>query len=172
MPVFAIDVTLRPPIQTASRDVMAESRAVDADLPAPPPAKPDAPRLLAPLPIPVEKIGAENAPAAPIPGLIPENYLPTSALSKRPKPASEPQVQLPPGWLEASGQARLTLYVNATGQVDAVIMGRTNLSPELHGAVRDSFQNLQFSPGEIDGRPVASMMTIEVDIASFLGNRH
>lgn len=121
-------------------------------------------------PIPADAISVD----ALLPDLADDNvtkYLANSVLSVRPKPKSEPEIELPPGWLEAFGLARLTLYISAEGKVDAITFVRTDLPAELQAAVRDAFQKVEFSPGEIDGRAVATTMTIETNIALMLGHR-
>ncbi|MBC7501976.1 MAG: hypothetical protein H7315_16010 [Herminiimonas sp.] len=172
-PVF-IEVRLRPPEQVSTVETVTEPRPVAPDTPDMPDmalAKADAPKLLSPLPISIERIGSDAPPTSPLTGLIPNDYLPGSALSVRPKPLTEPQLILPPGWLEAFGQVKMTLYINASGKVDELVLLKTNLAPELHDAVRDAFLRIEFSPGELGGTTVASVMTIEVDVASSLGSR-
>ena len=165
LPPLVIEVVIRTPDILSERKIptIAEPQKPEAAVSLP--SKPDAPRLLTPLPIPVEKIGAENLPMIDDLGLIPTDYFPASALTARPRPTTEPEIELPKGWLEAFGQARLTLYVSEAGVVDAVVLHPINLAPELHDAVRTAFQRLTFTPGAIDGRAVSSVMTIEVDIS-------
>ncbi len=171
LPLMAVALVVHPPEQRASRQTDAAVAPVAPDLPdlsiaqAPPP---DAPRLLTPVPRPVENKGGDQ-PAAAVMGLMATHYFPTHALTTRPAPTTEPHMQLPDGWLEAFGQARLILFLSDAGNVDAITLTPLNLAPELHDAVRAAFQALHFSPGEIDGRPVASVMTIEVDVSLALG---
>jgi TonB family protein len=105
-------------------------------------------------------------------GMRGRTYHPTSALTQRPSPVEEPKVILPDGWLEASGQVVITLYINMEGNVDEALINRTNLAPELQNAVVHAFKKLDFAPGEIGGRPVDVVMTIEVDLTAMLGKLH
>jgi hypothetical protein len=172
LPPMAVALVVHPPEQRASRQTDAAVVPVAPDLPdlsISQAAPPDAPRLLTPVPRPVENKGGDQPAAAAVMGLMATHYFPTRALTTRPAPTTEPNMQLPDGWLEAFGQARLTLFLSDAGNVDAITLIPVNLAPELHDAVRAAFQTLHFSPGEIDGRPVASVMTIEVDVSLALG---
>ena len=169
---IAIEVTIRLPEQSTNSRLPARIEPLEPKLPIQLTSKPDAIRLLTLPPVPIEKTGAENSPSTPKKlGIVEPTYFPTSRLTSRPRPLSEPKLQLPSGWLEAFGQTTLTLYVDATGKVDTLVIRRTNLPPELENVVRDAFQNLRFSPGEIDGIPVPSVMTIETDIYAPISNR-
>ncbi|MGI4847916.1 MAG: hypothetical protein ACRYGK_07240 [Janthinobacterium lividum] len=146
----------------------ASSIAVPAKAP---PEKPDAVKLLTPPPVPMERIGALKAPSAPESGLLDATYYPTSRLSVRPSPATDPILRLPPKWLEAFGRTILTIYINADGSVQQVVLRSTTLPPELHQPVIDAFRVLTFAPGEIDGRRVPSFMSIEANVSMLLSRR-
>lgn len=168
LPPVVMQVMIRPPDAPAPRQVAAPSTPVVPALPPPPPT---ALRLLTPPPVPIEIIGAATPAPAPERGVVEPVYFPTSKLTVAPRPTAPPQVHLPKDWLEAFGQSVLTLYVNASGTVDAVTLRRTNLPPELHDSVLEAFRNLLFVPGEIDGLAVPSVLTIEADISAPISRR-
>lgn len=142
--------------------------ALAAQGPAP---RPDAAQLLTPPPVPPELTGAAKPPTTPEQALLDATYYPTRQLTLRPEPGSDPILKLPPNWLEAFGRSILTIYVNADGSVEQVILRNTTLPPELHQNVIDAFRLLTFKPGEIDGRRVPSYMSIEANVSMLLG-RH
>lgn len=143
--------------------------ALAAQGPVPPP---DAVRLLTPPPVAPELTGAERAPVSPRQALLDATYYPTRQLSVRPSPTTEPTLTLPPNWFEAFGRTILTIYVNADGSVQEVVLRDTNLPPELHENVVDAFRRLSFNPGEIDGRRVPSFMSIEANVSMLLSQRN
>ena len=130
----------------------------------------DAVRLLTPPPIPAGVDESKKPAIALTPGIGGPTYVPASALTISPRPTSEPEFILPSGRREAFGKAELTLYVSESGKLDKVTMGETELPPDLQKAVRNAFERLDFQPGEIDGRPVASVMVIEAEISISSGS--
>lgn len=172
LPPISVDVTIRTPEQPAVREAVTPLAPLPLfDIPHPISPKDEAPRLLTPPPFPFEQLGADALPMPDLSGFIPTNYLPSSTLTVRPRPSREPEIQLPPGWLEAFGVAKLTLYLSADGKVDAITILKTDLPPEIQTAVREAFEKLQFSPGQIDGRAVPAVMTIETTVALTMSGR-
>ena len=108
-------------------------------------------------------------PSLPGLGLGFTKYFPSAALSTRPKAIDQPALMLE--GIASFGQSKLTLYLNANGKVDEVIIDQTNLPPALSDAVREAFLKMQFSPGEIAGNAVPTVMKIEVDIDSPHGSK-
>ncbi len=99
-------------------------------------------------------------------------FLSPELLSKRPLALADlnsKEIDELPG--ELAGSARLHLWINASGQVVNVTQEDGNLPDEIVALLEQSFRQLPFSPGEIDGRPVASRMTLEVSIAPEIRRR-
>ena len=62
--------------------------------------------------------------------------------------------------------ARLALYIDETGMVRRVEADGRPLPEVLEKAARDAFMSTQFSPGQIDGETVKSLIRIEVTFES------
>jgi hypothetical protein len=170
MPATESSIETAPPPEPApsTPDDAGEGAALSAPAFAPPPA-PEvrndlAPRLLTPPPD--EKPGEDRPPPAPESGLLDPVYYPSARLSVRAAPLDAAGVDVPAHFFDAFGNSVLTLYIGATGVVDRVEMRRSGLPAELQEAVVASFRSLRFAPAEIDGRPVASFMTIEANVSS------
>lgn len=147
-------------------------RTTPSDVPLPQPVsahrKPEPQstvHLLTPLPLPPGIPNPGGVTGTPGIGAIAPDYYAPSALTASPQPLVEPEIQLPPRWLEADGHAILTLYVSADGVVDRIDIGTNDLAPELQDAMRNAFQRVTFQPGEIDGHPVPSILKIEAGVS-------
>jgi hypothetical protein len=84
-------------------------------------------------------------------------------LTKRPQPTSEPRLDVPeqaPNF--SSGKAILKLWINELGNVIAVDVEKSDLPEAVAATAAAAFAKLRFVPGEIDGRPVRTLMRIEV----------
>lgn len=172
LPPMVFEVRIEPPQLHRKQEAVVHAPPVESPLPrAKSSRSADAVRVLTPPPHSLPKSGAEDPPAVEQMGILETNYFPASELTLSPRPTTEPEIILPPGWLEAYGQAELTLYVNTEGKVDELVLGKSNLPQELQEAVRAAFQSLAFKPGEINGQPVPSAMTIEADVSISLGTR-
>ncbi len=122
----------------------------------------------------------EAAPPAPsttahAPAIVPETpvaprFIPAEELSKHPSALAELDTEQFEGLpRETLGSARLSLWIDAGGQVVGVTHEDGNLPEEVAALLARSFSQLPFSPGEIDGRAVASQMTVEVRLAPAAG---
>ena len=72
---------------------------------------------------------------------------------------------LPPG---SRVRAELTLFIDEDGTVRRLRVDRGDLPVWLEDAVRQSFLQARFQPGERDGQAVRAQMRIEVEFESML----
>jgi TonB family protein len=99
-------------------------------------------------------------------GLLPipaPTYYTTDQLTKRPQPTSEPRLEVPEiGPIFASGKVILKIWINELGKVDSVDVEKSDLAQAIAATAAAAFARLHFVPGELNGRPVGTMMRIEV----------
>lgn len=90
-------------------------------------------------------------------------YLPRHALTRVPRPLSDPVVSVAPG-LGHSGDQRGTfsLFISASGTVDSVVRDGPTLSASIEEAAVEVLKATRFSPGEVDGIAVAALIRIEI----------
>jgi Gram-negative bacterial TonB protein C-terminal len=60
------------------------------------------------------------------------------------------------------GRMRIRLLISPHGRIDEVVIDDSSLTPLLRDEVIARFANAIYEPGEIDGRPVPSQVTIEI----------
>jgi len=93
-------------------------------------------------------------------------YLPADTLTRRPEPLrdwDELAWQLPP---QANGTLVLELYISSAGVVDRVETLHSSSDELTDWATKRLFQGAAFSPGEFAGKPVATVMRIELDLSA------
>jgi hypothetical protein len=99
-------------------------------------------------------------------GLLPipaPTYYTTDQLTKRTRPISAPQLDAPElGPVYASGTLILKLWIDELGDVISVDVEKTDLPEAYSRTAVAAFKNVRFVPGEINGRRVGTMMSIEV----------
>jgi hypothetical protein len=113
---------------------------------------------------------ADQAGGAP-PGLdsaAQDGYLPPEKLTLRPQALSD--VVIPPtedgAQIGGSQAGVFTLFIDTTGAVRRMVIDGPTLTPGLEVLVRQAFMAARFSPGEVAGRPVKSLLRIEVDFGA------
>ncbi len=90
-------------------------------------------------------------------------YYTSDQLTKRPRPTAEPNLLVPEIWpIFAAGKVVLKLWINERGNVVSVEVEKSDLPDAISGSAAAAFGKLRFAPGEINGRPVGTMMRIEV----------
>ena len=90
-------------------------------------------------------------------------YYRTDELTKPPRPTSVPKVDVPRSLARSvSGKVVLKLWISELGNVDSVEVESSNLPETVSGPAALAFKKVRFIPGEIDGRRVRTLMTIEV----------
>lgn len=90
-------------------------------------------------------------------------YVPRSILTRAPAPMTPVFLRYPSFDADEHEHysAQLTLFIASSGKVDRVKLD-SPLPPELEGAARRAFLGVQFTPGELNGRPVRSLIRVEV----------
>jgi TonB family protein len=90
-------------------------------------------------------------------------YYRTDQLTRPPRPTSEPRLDVPKSVARSvSGKVVLKLWINELGNVDSVEVESSNVPETVSATAAAAFGKLRFVPGEIDGRRVRTLMTIEV----------
>ena len=90
-------------------------------------------------------------------------YYTTDQLTKRPQPISEPTLLTPElDPLIPSGKVVLKVMINELGKVISVEVEKSDVPEAVAASAAAAFGKLRFMPGEINGRPVGSILRIEV----------
>jgi len=90
-------------------------------------------------------------------------YYRTDELTRPPRPTSEPRLDVPKSVARSvSGKVVLKLWINELGRVESVEVESSNVPETVSATAAAAFGKLRFVPGEIDGRRVRTLMTIEV----------
>jgi TonB family protein len=99
-------------------------------------------------------------------GLLPipaPAYYTTDQLTKRPQPIGAAELDTPEiRPIIASGTIVLKLWINELGNVTSVDVEKSDLPPMFSETAAAAFRNLHFVPGQLDGRPVGTVMRIEI----------
>ena len=144
-----------PPTMRIAPVTTTETPIADANAPSQPtPALPEASQRLAP---------ERNALAPPLPLPAP-TFFTTDQLTKRPALLSDPPklevTEAMPAF--TSGKVVLKVWINEQGAVISVEIEDSDVPDAVAAAATAAFEKLRFEPGEINGRPVATIMRIEV----------
>jgi hypothetical protein len=92
-----------------------------------------------------------------------EAFFPANQHTRRPRAKGEVDLDIPEAdMLTTSGTVVLKLWIDNLGKVVSVEIENTNLPEEFASAVAVAFGAVRFEPGEIYGRPVGSILRIEV----------
>ena len=104
-----------------------------------------------------------NALAPPLPLPAP-TFFTTDQLTKRPELLSDPPKLEVSESMPAftSGKVVLKVWINERGAVISVELEDSDVPDAVAAAATAAFEKLRFEPGEINGRPVATLMRIEV----------
>ena len=144
-PSVRIDVALKPPAPAGSGPVAAVPAAARGSSGAEQAPRPGRDRSRAPeLPVP--------APA----------YYTSEQLTRAPRPLSQPDLTPPQIARFISGYVVVKLWISELGEVASTEVEKSDLPPKISRSAAQAFAKLRFAPGEIDGRPVPSVMRIEV----------
>lgn len=95
------------------------------------------------------------------------DYVPRGLLSVVPVPLDAIDVPFPEsagGWFEASVQ--LSVFIDEAGAVQKLRVDRSSGGPALESAAIDAFRQARFSPGQVDGQVVRSVIRVEVEFES------
>jgi protein TonB len=92
------------------------------------------------------------------------DYVPRQYLSTVPSPVTDVQVPFPEGLKgEFSRRVQLSLFIDERGVVQRVRIDESSGETALEDAARDTFRQTRFTPGHIYGKPVRSLIRVEVD---------
>lgn len=93
-----------------------------------------------------------------------DGYVPRPWLTMAPQPQTPILLPFPPEFQDrARYTARLSLYIEADGQVGHVEFEGEPLPQVLARAARQAFTHARFTPGQVNGRIVKSLIKVEVD---------
>ena len=99
-------------------------------------------------------------------GLLPlpaPTYYTTDRLTKRPMPTAIVELDTPETWpIAVSGRIVMKLWINEFGEVIAADVEQSELPEIFSKTAVAAFKRLRFTPGERNGKPVGTMMRIEV----------
>lgn len=158
----AVRVTLAPP---ANASALRRLDAAPASLAAPL-ATASLPSLATAARIETVALAAAVAPLADLPVSAPDPadaYHRIGELTKRPLLVTPIELLVnAPVTAIRPGRMRIRLMISPSGRIDEVIIDDSSLASTLRDEVTARFANAVYEPGEIDGRPVPSQVTIEI----------
>jgi hypothetical protein len=145
-----------------------EADAVPARTPADPGLPPPA-QLNAVVPLPAPESASVPGSQRPLDAADKDfvdaaSYTPRRQLTQAPVAVAPVVLTYPvfEGDEQGSYTAVLALFIDETGKVQRIRVEAPGLPEALEGVARRAFLSARFSPGEVDGRPVRSLIRIEV----------
>ncbi len=128
---------------------------------APPPVA-EVPAIPTLPPVPVVPMAEAQPPTRTELPLI-DGYVLRKALTRAPVPLADVDPPWPDGLSSIEAQTgRFTLFIGEAGTVDRIVPDGPSLFPSLEASAIAAFSAARFQPGEVDGRPVKSVIRIEV----------
>lgn len=102
------------------------------------------------------------------PGVVPatSTYFDASQLTELPRPLAEPALAALEEKVSAAGEVRMTLYIDASGQVTAIDVRSTTLPTEVAAEAAAIFSHVPFAPGRIGPNAVRSRVGLNLGVAS------
>ncbi|MBK6974375.1 MAG: energy transducer TonB [Sterolibacteriaceae bacterium] len=158
-----LPLVVEPPKDEVARPALALPRSIPEvapkSAPEPEPQLPAAPEQPEP-----DDAAAGDAEGRTLP--LPQ-YFPAEKLTRQPELADEMGDSLQES-LEAGfrGHVVIRLFIDQTGKADKVRVMESSLPIQIEGLVVKSFFHARYRPGEIDGQPVMSEMTVAVDLSA------
>ncbi len=111
---------------------------------------------------PPEK-GAIQSPPEPQAPANARGYFSAEQLTRPPRPLGTVNLNIPEAQLlTMPGALILTLWIDAQGQVTSFQVDAPDLPEEYTTAVAEAFSATRFTPGEIRGRKVSSILKVEI----------
>lgn len=160
-----IPLAAGPPKEVVARPALVLPRSIPQIVAKPPP-EPE------PLPdSPVAEVppdGADAVPAEPEGRSVPlPQYFPAEKLTRQPELAEEIDDKLDESF-EAGfrGRVIIRLFLDETGKANKVQVMESSLPLEIEGLAVKTFYVARYRPGEIDGQPVMSEMTVSIDLST------
>lgn len=163
VPRLPVDVEL--PTREVVRPALALPKTIPEVAPMSAPEPEPSPQLPA---APVPPLPDEAVPGGPEGRTMPlPQYFPAEKLTRQPEVADELDDSLHEP-LEAGfrGHLVIRLFIDQTGKADKVQVMESSLPIQIEGLVVKSFFLARYRPGEIDGQPVMSEMTVAVDLSA------
>jgi TonB family protein len=108
-----------------------------------------------------ESAGEPAKPLSPE-GLLPHAYYPTHVLDERPQVRVHVEPSFPENAPVDSGRVVLSLFIGEDGRVEEVAVTESVPAGVFEQVAAQAFAAAQFTPGKMGGKPVKSLMTIEV----------
>ena len=153
----AVRAFLRPEVSEPQPEPPAVAAPATSSEPRPAPAAPAPPREIKQEPLPPR---ADRAPAKP--AAAPAVFYDPSQLTERPKPLTEPPLELLHSLLARPGTVQLRLSIDESGNVVAVDIDSATLPQAIAERAAGIFSTLRFSPGRVDGVAVKTRVRITV----------
>jgi hypothetical protein len=120
----------------------------------------DAAATIAPVALEMPPSVAALTPPLPDPA---DAYHSVGELTKRPMLITPIELLFnAPASTNRPGRMRIRLLISPHGRIDEVVIDNSSLTSLLRDEVIARFANAIYEPGEIDGKPVASQVTIEI----------
>ncbi|WP_157651200.1 energy transducer TonB [Dechloromonas denitrificans] len=97
-----------------------------------------------------------------------EDYFSSELLTVRPYPLTildEMLGDVNPA--EMFGKAVLKIWINATGEIAGIETEFADMSEAFHSGLLAAFERMRFMPGQVDGKPVGSILKIEIGAEDF-----
>jgi len=97
-----------------------------------------------------------------------EDYFSSELLTVRPYPLTildEMLGDVTPA--EMFGKAVLKIWINATGEITRIETESSDMSEAFHSGLLAAFERMRFMPGQVDGKPVGSILKIEIGAEDF-----
>lgn len=163
---LAFEVAIRPAGPLLSLEAAEPSR-IEPVASLPKDASPIESRSI-PGPVPSERRlpGGEQRPASAAPEAD-APYLPRAQLTVPARIMGSAHVPFPD---EVVGvvdlKVQLTLFIDESGKVQRVRIDTANVHSAFEKAIRDTFSEARFSPGEVNQVPVRSQMRLEVEFSA------
>lgn len=100
---------------------------------------------------------------APLP--LPPRYYEAQELTRQASPESELESTIPLATDQPSGgRMNFRLFIDETGRPERIEVVRSTLPRSIEAGIVQRFFTARYRPGEIDGLPVKSILTLEADI--------
>jgi len=113
-----------------------------------------------------------QSPSPTRPQADPQGYYKAEQLTRPPRPLGAVKLDIPEAQLlTAPGTLVLTLWIDDQGRVMSFQVEAPDLPEEYTTAVAEAFSATRFTPGEIRGRKVSSILKVEISHDAASGQR-
>jgi outer membrane biosynthesis protein TonB len=92
-----------------------------------------------------------------------EQFFPAEQLDKRPRPQGEVDLDIAEAaMVKQPGSLVLKIWIDSLGRVVAADIESSSLPARFTQALAETFGRIHFEPGELYGRPVGSILRVEI----------